>query len=175
MPETAVPTRRPSTGWEHLRDGQSVFIRPIRPSDADALVEFHEHLSDATKRLRFFRLHPHLTEREVTRFTNVNHHSREALVALYLGRVIGVGRFDAMGPDIGEVAFVVADEWQSHGLGSRLLARLGAWAHDSGFTRFEADVLGGNVRMLHVFARYSPERTTSFADGVVHVDMPISV
>jgi GNAT superfamily N-acetyltransferase len=173
MAPTFVPARRPSSGWEDLRSGERVFVRPIQPSDASALVDFHEHLSETTRRLRFFSLHPHLTHDEVARFTNVDHAGREALVGFHLGRVIAVGRFDAMGPESGEVAFVVADEWQSKGLGSRLLRRLGCWAHDRGFARFEAEVLGGNGPMLHVFARYAPDRKTTFADGVVHLDMPL--
>ena len=39
-------------------------------------------LTNETTRLRFFILHPHLTPDEVERFTHVDHHDREALVAL---------------------------------------------------------------------------------------------
>jgi GNAT superfamily N-acetyltransferase len=173
MTSPSLPTRRSSTAWERLRDGRTILIRPIEPSDNIALVAFHERLSDTTRRLRFFSPHPHLTNEEVTRFTNVDHDHRQALVAIFRERVIGVGRFDAVSPTAGEVAFVVADDCQGQGLGSLLLERLGAWAHDHGFTRFDADVLGGNGKMLHVFAHYAPERTSSFGDGIVHLDMAI--
>ncbi|HVT77752.1 MAG TPA: GNAT family N-acetyltransferase, partial [Acidimicrobiales bacterium] len=174
MASTALPIRRSATGWETLRNGRRVFIRPIQIGDADALVAFHEHLSDATRRWRFFTLHPHLSADEVARFTNVDHHRREALVAFSAGRLVGVGRFDATSDSSGEVAFVVADNRQAEGLGSRLLERLADWASDRGYTRLEADVLGGNTAMLRVFARYAPDRRVSFDSGVVHLEMPVT-
>jgi hypothetical protein len=77
-----------------LLDGRTVGIRPISPSDREALVQFHEGLTSETTRLRFFILHPHLMPREVERFTHVDHHDREALVALDGPDIIAVGRFE---------------------------------------------------------------------------------
>jgi hypothetical protein len=65
-----------------LADGRVVQVRPIEPTDAAPLVQFHESLSRETTRLRFFTPHPYLSEAEVVRFTTVDHHDREALVAL---------------------------------------------------------------------------------------------
>ena len=44
-----------------LLDGRTVRIRPISPSDGEALVHFHEGLTNETTRLPFFIPHPHLT------------------------------------------------------------------------------------------------------------------
>ena len=41
-----------------LLDGREIHIRPISPADSDALVRFHQGLSDETTRLRFFVLPP---------------------------------------------------------------------------------------------------------------------
>ena len=65
-----------------LLDGREIHIRPISPGDGDALVRFHQGLSDETTRLRFFVLHPELACTEVVYFTHVDHHDREALLAL---------------------------------------------------------------------------------------------
>ncbi|HEU4841199.1 MAG TPA: hypothetical protein VFT09_07140, partial [Ilumatobacteraceae bacterium] len=46
-------------------------VLPISPALAPALVRFHETLSPATTRNRFFAVHPHLSVDEVTRFTTV--------------------------------------------------------------------------------------------------------
>src|SRR4051812_38384967 len=54
----------------------------MSPRFAPALDRFHERLSPATTRNRFFSLHPHLSAGEVKRFTEVDHEDREALVAL---------------------------------------------------------------------------------------------
>ena len=61
-----------------------------------AREHFHEGLTDETTRLRFFMLHPHLGQSEVARFTHVDHHDREALVALDGHDIIAVGRYDRL-------------------------------------------------------------------------------
>ncbi|MEY2468244.1 MAG: hypothetical protein QOF21_942 [Actinomycetota bacterium] len=168
---TAIPVD--VSKWATLRNGRRVIIRPIEASDAAALLLFHEGLSDDTKRLRFFTPHPELTEAEVARFTQVDHLDREALVALSLATIVAVGRYDRTGHDEADVAFVVADAWQGVGLATELIDRLGrrAVAHD--ITRFVADTLGENHKMLHVFSNWSPAKKLSFDNGVVHVEMPI--
>ena len=89
----------------------------------------HHTLSPGTTRLRFFHLHPELSEQEVQRFTHVDHEDREALVAVHDGQIIGVARFDRLEDAAdAEVASVVADTWQGRGLGSLLFRRLAARA-----------------------------------------------
>ena len=108
-----------------------VAVRPMSAGDAPALVRFHERLSDDTPRLRFFTQHRHLSQREVQRFTHVDHHDREALVAWSQAEIVGVGRYDRTeDPELAEAAFVVADGWQGHGdpparQGQRPLLRVG--------------------------------------------------
>jgi RimJ/RimL family protein N-acetyltransferase len=151
-------------------DRATVRIRPISPSDRDALVRFHEGLTSETTRMRFFLFHPHLTPTEVERFTHVDHHVREALVALDGSDIIAVARFDRMpGSDEAEVAFVVADAWQGNGVGTELLGQLADRARTEGLERFTADTLGGNHRMLGVFRRSGLLVESDTEAGVVHV------
>ena len=56
-------------------------LRPIRPEDADALVAFHATLSERTRYLRYFGPYPRMSERDLHRFTHVDHVNRVALVA----------------------------------------------------------------------------------------------
>ena len=100
-------------------------VRPIAPSDAHALVRFHGQLSDQTIRRRYFNLHRELGPEEVARLTCVDGFNRAAYVVEHDGEIVGVGRYDRLEKLCrGEVAFVVADEFQHHGLGSMLLERL---------------------------------------------------
>jgi len=144
----------PSTAFDALlTDGRVVQVRPIEPTDADRLLKFHESLSPETTRLRFFAVHPYLNDTELARFTTVDHHDREALVALVEDALIGVARYDREpGTDEAEIAFVVADAWQGSGVGSLLLEHLAARARTEGVTRFVADTLSENRRMQNVFA-----------------------
>jgi GNAT superfamily N-acetyltransferase len=157
-----------------LRDGTNVDLHVMRPDDAGDLVRFHHTLSPETTYLRFFSVHPELSEREVERFTNVDHHGREALVATVDGHIVAVGRFDRVGDSAeAEVAFVVADVWQGEGLGRALLHRLASRARDEGITRLTAEVLPHNHRMLSVFRHAGWPMQSSFRGDVVHVELDL--
>ena len=110
-------------------------------------------LTNETTRLRFFIPHPHLTPGEVERFTHVDHHEREALVALDGPDLIAVGRFDRLpGTDDAEVAFVVADGWQGQGVGSASARTARASSED----RRHHPVRGGHTRREPPNARGVP-------------------
>ncbi|HEX2381770.1 MAG TPA: bifunctional GNAT family N-acetyltransferase/acetate--CoA ligase family protein [Acidimicrobiales bacterium] len=174
---TKVVTAPPIKTFDALlADGRVVQVRPIEPTDAARLVEFHEGLSRETKRLRFFAPHPHLSNAEVIRFTTVDHHDREALVALGDDELIGVARYDReAGSQEAEVAFVVADAWQGSGVASLLLEHLAARARTEGLTTFVADTLPENRKMQRVFSDsgLAPVRTWDL--GVEHLVMRLHV
>jgi len=153
-----------------------VHVRPIVPSDADPLVAFHEALSPDSQYFRFFTAHPHLSSAEVERFTHVDYNRRMALVAECDGRLIGIGRYDRLeGSAEAEVAFVVADAYQGHGIGSLLLQRLADAARSRGITLFFAETLPDNRPMQAVFRESGFDVHTTFDEGLVCVRFPITV
>lgn len=144
--------------------------------DGAALVRFHEHLTDETTRLRFFNHHPHLTPREVERFTHVDHHNREALVIVDGAAIIAVGRYDRLpATSDAEVAFVVADAWQHRGAATHLLAELADRARAEGITRFLADTLAENRPMRDVFRHSGLVIGTHMAAGVISVVLDLQL
>jgi RimJ/RimL family protein N-acetyltransferase len=157
-----------------LTDCGVVHVRPLTPDDASALVTFHEALSPESQYLRFFNAHPHLTSAEVERFTHLDYAKRLALVVELDGALVGVGRYDRLaGTTDAEVAFVVADAYQCHGLGGLLLHQLAAAAADRGIARFVAETLPDNQRMRAVFRESGFDVDSRFDDGVVEVVFPI--
>jgi GNAT superfamily N-acetyltransferase len=127
-------------------------VRPIMPSDADALVRFHEQLSDRTIRLRYFNLHRNLAPEEVEHLTCVDGLNRVAYVVEYKGEIIAIGRYDRCNkPCRAEVAFIVADEFQHHGLGPILFQRLVETARHASIGELCGSVLAENASMLAVF------------------------
>ncbi|AGZ45341.1 putative acyl-CoA synthetase [Actinoplanes friuliensis DSM 7358] len=159
-----------------LSDGSAVHMRPIRPDDAPAIVEFHSRMSDRTRYLRYFSPYPRIPERDLARFVNVDHRDREAFVIVSGPRIMAVGRYERLGPDApeAEVAFVVEDAHQGRGIGSVLLEHLAEAAREHGITRFVAEVLPQNAGMLRVFSDFGYQVQRKYADGVVHLEFPIA-
>jgi GNAT superfamily N-acetyltransferase len=73
-----------------------------------------------------------------------------------------------------EVAFVVADEYQSHGIGSLLLDELVRAARDRDIETFLADTLSENHSMLGVFMHAGFEVKTSTECGTVSLRFAIA-
>jgi GNAT superfamily N-acetyltransferase len=156
-------------------DGLRYQVRPIRPDDAVRLRALHARLSPHSRYLRFFSFHPVLADEEVRRFTTVDYVRRLALVALDGDEIIAVGRFDREpGTSEAEVAFVVADDYQHHGIGSLLLDELVRAGRRRGIAVFCASTLAENQAMLDVFHHAGFPVSTSRERGVVELRFPIA-
>ena len=177
MAETRLQAPYPAE-WEAdvvVADGGVVHVRPITPEDADRLVALHSRLSERTVYLRYFGPYPRLSDRDLYRFTHVDHTDRVALVALLGDDIIGVGRYDrADATADAEVAFVVDDAHQGRGIGSLLLEHLAAAARERGIQRFVAEVLAENSRMVRTFADAGYHAKYAYDSGVVHLSFPIA-
>ena len=130
-PENAAPDEArpaPPPHWEAdivAADGGTVHLRPIGPEDADGINGLMERSSDQTRYYRFFGPMKRLSDRDLHRFTHVDHVDRVAFVILLGDQVVAVGRYDRYpGTDDAEIAFLVEDAHQGRGLGSVLLAML---------------------------------------------------
>ena len=178
MTETvADPPPGYPTAWEAdvvLRDGSVAHIRPIKPSDGPLLEAFHDSQSEQSIYFRFVAPLKHLSPRDVHRFTHVDYVDRVALVATVRDVIVGVGRYDRVSPTSAEVAFNISDHFQGRGIGSVLLEHLAAIAQERGITRFVAEVLPQNRKMLAVFNEAGYVVTRRFEDGVVSVSFDIA-
>ncbi len=167
-------------------DGGIVHMRPILPSDAPQLLDFHAHLSERTRYLRFFGPYPRIPPRDLERFTQVDHRSRVAFICLLGDEIIAVGRYEGVpgeggpggttgteGSNSAEVAFAVRDDHQGRGLGSILLEHLAAAARENGLRRFEAEVLVENRQMVRVFRDAGYQVSRAFTEGVIHLEFDI--
>ncbi|MEP6856174.1 MAG: GNAT family N-acetyltransferase, partial [Pedococcus sp.] len=176
MTESAgLPVGYPAQ-WEAdvvLRDGSVAHLRPITPSDVEAVHRFHAGQSAESIYMRFFAPLRKLSDRDVTRFTNVDYHDRVALVATVRGQIIGIGRYDRITPTSAEVAFNISDSYQGRGIGSVLLEHLAVIAYESGVGEFSAEVLPQNRKMISVFGDAGYEVSRRFEDGVVSLRFQI--
>ncbi|MEW1811805.1 GNAT family N-acetyltransferase [Pseudarthrobacter phenanthrenivorans] len=163
--------------WEAdvvLRDGGTAHLRPIHPSDADAVQAFHTGQSQNSIYMRFFAFKARLSAKELKRFTEVDYKDRVAFVITIHDEIIGIGRYDRLpDPTEAEVAFNIADAHQGRGIGSILLEHLAAAAHENGIRKFTAEVLPENRKMLMVFSDAGYDVKRHFDDGVVSLEFNI--
>ncbi len=175
MEDEPLPPGYPAA-WEAdvvLRDGTVAHVRPILPSDVEGIHRFHAAQSEESIYLRFFAPLRRLSDADVHRFTHVDYADRVALVVTMREEIIGIGRYDRIDPRSAEVAFNISDHYQGKGIGSVLLEHLAAIAQEFGITRFTAEVLPQNRKMLAVFSDAGYDVRRHVEDGVVEVGFDI--
>ena len=156
-----------------LRDGTALRLRPPRAGDEEALIEF---LSGLSQQSLYYRFHgsPTVNTKLVRPFVDPDWQERGHLVAELEGRVIALATYVRLrDPAAAEVAFVVADEFQRRGIGTRLLEQLAERAAAFGIERFVAEVLPANSQMLRVFEAVGFESTRKLESGTVEVEFRI--
>ena len=130
-------------------------------------------MSDESKYYRFFSPMPQLSDRDVARFTQVDHFDRVAFVVLLSGQIIAVGRYDVTKPGEAEVAFLVEDKHQGRGIAQLLLEHLAQAGRERGVERFVAEVLPDNQKMIHTFRDAGYRMASGYEDGVMVLEFPI--
>ncbi len=146
-----------------MRDGNQVTIRPIRPEDEPLMVKLHETLSDQSVYLRYFcslSLSRRIAHERLLKICFGDYDREMALVAELTDpltrdrRIIGVGRLSKLhGRNEAEVAVLVSDKYQKHGLGYELLRRVIGVARDEKLSQVSAEMLTDNVAMQIVMKR----------------------
>jgi RimJ/RimL family protein N-acetyltransferase len=164
---------------ETTPDGRVFDVRPIEASDAPALLAGFEVLSERSRYRRFFSPMSHLSDAMLHYLTDVDHHDHEALVAFdrTSGQMVAVARYvrdRQHDPKAAEVAMTVADEWQGHGIGTRLMGRLAERAREENVERFTAFVLSNNHDMIDLLERLGPSRVLERQPGVVELEIRIA-
>ncbi len=153
-------------------------IRPIRADDKEALKAGFERLSETSRYRRFLSPHDELSDKELTYFTEIDHHNHEALVAIdpQTGEGVGVARYvrSEEDPHVAELAIAVVDDWQRRGVGTRLAAALADRAREEGITTFTGLVLADNKLMLNLAEELGQARTGPREQGTVElaIDLP---
>ncbi|NOL49944.1 GNAT family N-acetyltransferase [Pelistega europaea] len=175
LTEQFMPDMPEETGYTHMaiypypdhliehhtfKDGREWTLRPIRPEDADQMQDFIRELSDESRYMRFVSMMKELSPKMLTRYTYVDYHKELALVAtttipnpenrgLPKEIIIGLAHYLRNADGVGaEYALVIADNWQGHGLGRKLMSKLLEEAKDQGLEYIEGVVLANNKPML---------------------------
>ncbi|MFB9895069.1 bifunctional acetate--CoA ligase family protein/GNAT family N-acetyltransferase [Planobispora takensis] len=157
-----------------LRDGGIAHVRPLHPDDRDALHDMADRISERSSYLRFFTGGTKPAHQYVEQITGPGYRGR-ALVALAGGRVAGIAEYfpDAEGKRA-EMAVLLDDTAQSHGLGTLLLEHLALDAAEHDVCELTGDVLPDNMAMIHVLRDIGMEVKLRFDSGVVRLSIALS-
>jgi acetyl coenzyme A synthetase (ADP forming)-like protein len=160
-----------------LRDGTTLRLRAPRAADVDELVAFFRNLSVQSRFLRFHGLAA-ADAKLAASFVEPDWEEKGALVGIVRdgdkGRIVALGSYVRLrDPRVAEAAFVVADDMQRRGIGTRLLEQLAELAARSGIESFVAQVLPENATMLAVFENIGFKVARALEHGVYEVRFPI--
>lgn len=158
-----------------LRDGSTVHVRPVRAQDREAISAFLEAVSADSIALRFFG-RPNL-DWVVNWSVDVDYIDRFALVAETGSppHVVAHAAYIRSSPTRAEIAFLVADALQGHGISTALLAHLAEVAQHHGITTFTAEVLPENHRMLEMYRHSGFPMELRSSPGLLEVELPTAL
>ena len=159
-----------------LTDGTQVNYRPIRPTDEPLVKDLFYHLSQQTIYYRFMKEMKIIPAKQVQEFVYINHRDDVAIVATlpeaHGEDIIGIGRYYLdKKTNRAEVAFVVRDQWQNHGIGTFLLRSLMTVAKRNGIAGFTAEVLRANKAMQAVLNVAPCKVQSELKEGLYHFDL----
>lgn len=178
MPPAQAPYPAEYEETYRTRDGQEIFIRPIRPDDEPMMREMFYQFSEQTKYLRYHAALKTMPHNKMQVFCTVDYDAEMAIVAI-AGKpphedIIGVARYLADAErQTAEVAFTVADAYQRKGLGTFFFDKLVRIARSRGIHTFYGYVLVENSGMLKIFHRSGMVIETQTEGDVVRVTMKL--
>jgi acetyltransferase len=142
--------------WERTltaRNGQRVFVRPVRPEDEGLFVVFLTKITNEDLRLRFFAPVRDFSHAFLAKLIQIDYARAIAFVALdaETGVMMGVVRLHAdANHETGEYAILVRSDLKGLGIGWELMRLMIEWAKAEGLRVVEGQVLRENTTMLEM-------------------------
>ena len=159
-----------------MKDGATVFMRPIRPTDEPAMRDLFYSFSKDTVFYRFFSYLKAMPHEKLSKFVNVDYENEMAIVATlkHAGeeKVIGSARYYVdKATGLAEYAIEVQDDYQNKGAGTILFNHLIKVAKMKGIKGFVGYVLDSNTRAYRLMTRTGFPIETTWEDGVYTLTM----
>ncbi len=159
-----------------LNDGSLLNFRAIHPTDEPRMRDLFYKLSEATIYYRFMSHQKRVSRQQIQDFVYIDHRNDVTIVGTVLEAygedIIAVGSY-YLDPktNLAEVAFVVSDKWQNHGIGTFLLKHLMRIARRNGIRGFTAEVLTENKPMQAVINKSNCKIKSKFTGNVHSYEM----
>ena len=153
-----------------LKNGKTIEVRPLLPSDEFAYRNFFYSLQEETIYFRFFyrmKLFSHEVVQE--QWASVDYRKNMSIIGLMQKgghkEIMAIGSYAMDDENRAEVAFVVREDFQNMGIASYLLEFLERIAKENSFKGFTATVLKENAAMIHVFKERYPNARSVMGNG----------
>jgi acetyltransferase len=152
--------------------GQPLLLRPIKPEDGSAHIDFFNALDPEDVRYRMFIRMRELQPAQLARFTQIDYNRDMAFIAT---RKRDDGQFETMGvvraladPDNekAEFAITVRSDVKGQGLGSLLMTKLIEYCRSRGTLEIVGEALPQNIGVLNLVRRFGFDEPMP-ADGVM--------
>lgn len=157
-----------------LKNGKTVFIRPILWTDGHLIVDLFNKLHEDSKYLRFLTPLNALPEDLLFRSTHIDYNNSSALAAVIQedgkDSIIAVSRYSYDPKDnFADCAIVVRDDWQHNGLGKLLLGEIFAIGKEHGISGFVSVIDSTNKIIKHIIRELDCEVKYSYINGSTKV------
>ncbi|TCS33077.1 acetyltransferase [Paucimonas lemoignei] len=159
---------------------EQILLRPIRPEDGPAHLEFFHALTQEDVRNRFFVAMRELEASRLARLTQIDYDREMAFVAIRMradrgAEMLGVSRCVADPDNISaEFAVTVRSDLKGQGLGTILMTKLIGYCHARELQQLVGETLCTNVNLLRLANRFGFSVKTSNDGSTVLLSLPLN-
>lgn len=161
-----------------LKTGEQVLLRPIRPEDAVAHLNFIHSLSEEDLRLRFFGLVQNFVLSDMPKFTQIDYDREMAFIATRTvgdtPETLGVVRTSTK-PDnsSAEFAIIVRSDMKGTALGSLLFEKMIRYCKSRGTRYLEGQTMPRNKGMIGLAKRFGLSVTHNYEEELVEMRLSL--
>lgn len=150
-------------------------IRMMEAEDVPMVEAMSAALSARSLAQRFFVGTPQIPRALLRQLRAVDHVKEEAVIALIGKRAVGLAQYVRQADtDRADLAVLVVDAWQRHGIGRAMVTHLAELAAGRGITAFDADVLHDNEPARRAVGRLWPQARVADTEDCLEYQLPLA-
>ncbi|TFG08968.1 MAG: hypothetical protein EU539_00830 [Promethearchaeota archaeon] len=163
-----------------LKNGETLFIRPVKPTDERMIQELYYSLDEKDRYYRFFAPMHDFRHKKIQDLVIINYTTNMILLGIHQDngeqKVVAIGAFLRTGnPETAELAFTVHEEWRGLGITKFMLDYLIKIARELKYRSLAGSIMLKNKAMLHIINSAPYDLTFKHIEsGVLDFVMDIS-
>jgi RimJ/RimL family protein N-acetyltransferase len=159
-----------------LKDGREIFLRPIKQTDEQLVIDLFNKLSTNSIYLRFLRHLHDIPQDMLYRFTHIDYINDFAIACVIKedgkDAIIAVARYvNSPDDNLTELAISVRDDWQHFGIGKSLLKKIVDIGKEHGIYRFGGMIDPHNKIIWQILLELGYKVNSSLISGYYQVEI----